>query len=163
MYAFAIMALLGLAVLAVSAIASRYLSLAAEVWAFVLLALGIGAAWLINLNLFSIWGITTRSSDAHRPDHRRRGVLLARGPCLLRWPLSQVHRRGRDPGEDRAPAPGRLTGTRGGPAGPATWPGWPSIRRPPGALVWAALAGVADGTRGTPARKTARLHATSFA
>jgi hypothetical protein len=62
MYAFAIMALLGLAVLAVSGIARRYISLASEFWAFVLVALGVGAAWLINLNLFSVWGIATRSS-----------------------------------------------------------------------------------------------------
>ena len=62
MYAFAIMALLGLGVLAVSGIASRYVSLAAEVWAFVLVSLGVGAAWLINLNLFTMWGIATRDS-----------------------------------------------------------------------------------------------------
>lgn len=62
MSAFAIMALLGLAVLAVSGMARRYISLASEFWAFVLVALGVGAAWLINLNLFSVWGIATRSS-----------------------------------------------------------------------------------------------------
>jgi hypothetical protein len=62
MYAFGIVALLGLAVLAVSRIASRYVSLAAEVWAFVLVGLGVGAAWLINFNLFSMWGIATRDS-----------------------------------------------------------------------------------------------------
>jgi hypothetical protein len=62
MYAFAIMALLGLAVLAVSGIASRYISLAAEVWALALVALGVGAAWLVNLNLFSLWGITARNN-----------------------------------------------------------------------------------------------------
>jgi hypothetical protein len=61
MYAFGIMVLLGLAVLAVSRIASRYMTLAAEVWAFVLVALGVGAAWLVNLNLFTAWGITTRA------------------------------------------------------------------------------------------------------
>ena len=62
MYAFGIMALLGLAVLAVSAIAGRYVSVAAELWAFVLVALGVGAAWLVNFNLFSAWGIATRDS-----------------------------------------------------------------------------------------------------
>ena len=63
MYAFGIMALLGLGVLAVTKIASRYVSLATEVWAFVLVALGVGSAWLINLNLFSVWGIPVRSSE----------------------------------------------------------------------------------------------------
>lgn len=62
MYAFGIVALLGLAVLAVAAIANRYLSLAAEVWAFVLVGLGIGAAWLVNLNLFSLWAIPVRNT-----------------------------------------------------------------------------------------------------
>jgi hypothetical protein len=62
MYAFAMMALMGLAVLAVSGIASRYISLATEIWALVLVALGVGAAWLVNLNLFSLWDITARNS-----------------------------------------------------------------------------------------------------
>jgi hypothetical protein len=63
MYAFGIIALLGLAVLAVAAIANRYLSLAAEVWAFVLVGLGVGAAWLVNLNLFSLWAIPVRNTS----------------------------------------------------------------------------------------------------
>lgn len=62
MFAFAIMALLGLAVLAVTAIASRYLSISAEIRAFTLAALGVGAAWLIDLDLFSVVGIATRDS-----------------------------------------------------------------------------------------------------
>jgi len=56
------MALLGLAVLAVTAIASRYVAIAAGVRAFALAALGVGAAWLINLDLFSVLGIETRDS-----------------------------------------------------------------------------------------------------
>ena len=63
MYAFGMIALLGLAVLVVARVADRYLSLASEVWAFVLVALGVGAAWLINLNLFSVWSIPVRNSD----------------------------------------------------------------------------------------------------
>jgi hypothetical protein len=63
MYAFAMIALLGLAVLASARVAKRYLSLASEVWAFALVALGVGAAWLINLNLFAVWSIPVRSSD----------------------------------------------------------------------------------------------------
>lgn len=63
MYAFGMMALLGLAILAVARVADRYLSLASEVWAFVLVALGVGAAWLININLFSLWSIPVRNAD----------------------------------------------------------------------------------------------------
>lgn len=62
MYAFGVMALLGLAVFAVASIANRYLSLAAEVWAFVLVGLGVGTAWLVNLNLFSLWAIPVRNN-----------------------------------------------------------------------------------------------------
>jgi hypothetical protein len=62
MYAFAMMALLGLAVLAVTAIASRYLSISAEIRAFVLPALGVGTAWLINLDLFGVLAVATRDS-----------------------------------------------------------------------------------------------------
>ena len=62
MYVFAMMALLGLAVLGVTAIASRYLAVSAEIRAFALAALGIGTAWLINLDLFGTLGIATRDS-----------------------------------------------------------------------------------------------------
>ena len=60
MFAFAMMALLGLAVLAVTAIVSRFLSISAEIRAFALAALGVGAAWLIDLDLFGVLGIDTR-------------------------------------------------------------------------------------------------------
>jgi hypothetical protein len=63
MYAFGMIALLGLAVLAGARVASRYLSLASEIWAFALVALGVGVAWLINLNLFAVWSIPVRNSD----------------------------------------------------------------------------------------------------
>lgn len=62
MFAFGMMALLGLAVLVVTAIASRYVAMMAEVRALVLAALGIGAAWLIDLDLFSVLGILIRDS-----------------------------------------------------------------------------------------------------
>lgn len=48
-FAFAMMAMLGLAVLAVTAVAGRYLSISAETRAFALAALGVGASWLIDL------------------------------------------------------------------------------------------------------------------
>lgn len=63
MYVFGMVALLGLAVLVVAKIGGRYLALASEFWAFVLVALGVGAAWLMNLNLFSLWAIPIRNSE----------------------------------------------------------------------------------------------------
>lgn len=62
MFAFAMMALLGLAVLSVTGIASRFVSAAAEIRAFVLAGLGVGAAWLINLDLFGVLAVATRDS-----------------------------------------------------------------------------------------------------
>lgn len=62
MYAFGMIVLLGLAILAAARIANRYLSFTQEVWAFALVALGVGAAWLINLNLFAVWSIPVRDS-----------------------------------------------------------------------------------------------------
>jgi hypothetical protein len=63
MYAFGMMALLGLAVLVVAKIGNHYLRQISGAWPFVLVALGVGAAWLTNLNLFSAWSIPVRNSD----------------------------------------------------------------------------------------------------
>ena len=63
MYVFAMMVLLGLAVLVVAKIGNRYLRQVPGAWAAALVALGVGAAWLINLNLFSIWSIPVRNSE----------------------------------------------------------------------------------------------------
>jgi hypothetical protein len=57
MYASAIMTLLGLGVLAVATILHRHVSLATELQALVLVLLGIGGAWLVNLSLFTAWGM----------------------------------------------------------------------------------------------------------
>ncbi|KOU36253.1 hypothetical protein [Streptomyces sp. WM6378] len=62
MYAFGILALLGLAVLVVAQVAHRYLSAAHEFWAFTLVALGVGVAWLANFDLFGTWGIDVRNA-----------------------------------------------------------------------------------------------------
>lgn len=61
MYAFAIMALLGLGVLAVMKIFSRYVSFASELQSLVLVLLGIGGAWLVDISLFTAWGIPVRA------------------------------------------------------------------------------------------------------
>lgn len=63
MYAFGMVALLGLAVLVVAKIANRYLRLFPGAWEFALVALGVGMAWLVNLNLFSVWSIPVRNSE----------------------------------------------------------------------------------------------------
>lgn len=60
MYGFGMIALLGLAILAVSAIGYRYLAMAREFWALLLVLLGIGAAWLANFDLFGVWGLAVR-------------------------------------------------------------------------------------------------------
>ena len=62
MYAFGMMVLLGLAVLVGAKVGNHYLRQISGAWAFVLVALGIGVAWLIDLNLFSVWSIPVRDS-----------------------------------------------------------------------------------------------------
>lgn len=61
MYAFGMLALLGLAVLVVASVAARFLSAAQEFWAFVLVALAMGAAWLADFNIFESWGLAVRN------------------------------------------------------------------------------------------------------
>lgn len=60
MHAFGMIVLLGLAVVGVSAIAYRYLAIAREIWAVLLVGLGVGAAWLANFDLFGAWGLGVR-------------------------------------------------------------------------------------------------------
>lgn len=60
MYGFGMIALLGLAVVAVGAVGSRYLGVAREFWAVLLVLLGIGTAWLANFDLFGVWGLAVR-------------------------------------------------------------------------------------------------------
>ena len=92
--------------------ASRYLSISAEIRAFVLAALGLGAAWLIDLDLFGVLAIATRDSAIGVTVTGLmiggRGVFLAGDPRVLRRPDPQARRRGSDAGEVRGCAPGRL-------------------------------------------------------
>ncbi len=60
MYGFGMIVLLGLAVVGVGAVAYRYLSVAREFWALLIVLLGVGAAWLANFDLFAIWGLAVR-------------------------------------------------------------------------------------------------------
>jgi hypothetical protein len=61
MYVFAILALLGVGAFAVAAFADRYLSMAREFWAMTCVAFGIGAAWLADFNLWSLWHLPVRA------------------------------------------------------------------------------------------------------
>lgn len=60
MYGFGMVVLLGLATVGVGMVAYRYLSLAREYWALLIMLLGIGAAWLANFDLFAVWGLAVR-------------------------------------------------------------------------------------------------------
>lgn len=60
MYVFAIAALLGLGAFGLATFAHRYLSMAREAWAMVLVALGVSAAWLVDFNVFRLWSIDAR-------------------------------------------------------------------------------------------------------
>jgi hypothetical protein len=60
MYGFGMIALLGLAVVGVGTVAYRYLSVAREFWALMIVLLGVGAAWLANFDLFAVWNLAVR-------------------------------------------------------------------------------------------------------
>jgi hypothetical protein len=60
MYVFGIAVLLGLGVLALAMIVDRVLSVAPELWATVLVGLGVGAAWLADFDVWQLWGIPVR-------------------------------------------------------------------------------------------------------
>ena len=62
MYAFGMPALLGLASLIVAQVGHRYLQLIPELWAFAFVALGVGAAWLADFDLFGAWNLTVRNA-----------------------------------------------------------------------------------------------------
>ncbi len=61
MYVFATIALLGLAVWALTMVGERLFSLAAEYWAAAFVILGIGGAWLLDFSFFELWGIGARA------------------------------------------------------------------------------------------------------
>jgi hypothetical protein len=64
MYPFAIMALLSLGVVAVALLAERMIPLlrGTGLWALILGLLGVGAAWLVDFNLFALWGVPVRAT-----------------------------------------------------------------------------------------------------
>ena len=60
MYTFAVILLLGLAVMAVVMLVDRFLRFADEFVVALTILLGIGAAWLADFDLFASWGIALR-------------------------------------------------------------------------------------------------------
>jgi hypothetical protein len=62
MYVFAVAALLGLGVLFVAMLAERYPPMrdARQLWAVLILALGIGAAWIANFDIWRLWALPVR-------------------------------------------------------------------------------------------------------
>lgn len=61
MEAFGMVVLLGLAILAVCAIAARYLGMARELTAAAVVVLGIATAWITDFDLFAAWGLAIRN------------------------------------------------------------------------------------------------------
>jgi hypothetical protein len=61
MHVFGIAALFGLGAFALAMVVDRYLSIATEFWAFVLIGFGIGAAWLADFDVWQLWGIPARA------------------------------------------------------------------------------------------------------
>lgn len=57
---FAILALFGLGLTVLVTVGHRYLHLAREAWAFVTIGLGVGLAWLADLNMWSLWNLHVR-------------------------------------------------------------------------------------------------------
>lgn len=62
MYIFGITALLGLAVMAVAVLIERYVNVVAELWALLLVVLGIIAAWLADFSMFASWHVPVRAN-----------------------------------------------------------------------------------------------------
>ncbi|MFD8496075.1 hypothetical protein [Amycolatopsis sp. NPDC059657] len=61
MQAFAMIALLGLAVLVVSGIAGRYLVIAREFLAVAMVVLGLAGVWILDFDVFAASGLTARN------------------------------------------------------------------------------------------------------
>jgi len=57
---FAVLAFLGLGLTVVVMVGHRYVTMARELWALVSVGLGIGLAWLADLNMWSLWGLPVR-------------------------------------------------------------------------------------------------------
>lgn len=61
MYVFAIALMLGLGAFALAACAERYVSMLRELWAVTLVVMGVALAWLVDFDVFRLWGMDTRA------------------------------------------------------------------------------------------------------
>jgi hypothetical protein len=57
---FAILAFFGIGLAVLGMVGHRYLELARELWALATLGLGVGLAWLADLNMWKLWGVPVR-------------------------------------------------------------------------------------------------------
>ncbi|HEX9645402.1 MAG TPA: hypothetical protein VGC11_15530 [Acidimicrobiia bacterium] len=62
MYTFAVVLLLGLAVMTVGMLIARFVRLVDEMLMGITMLLGIGTAWLADFDLFAAWGFALRES-----------------------------------------------------------------------------------------------------
>ena len=60
METFAVMAFFGLGLTVLVMLGHRYVTFAREGWALVTIGLGIGLAWLADLNMWQLWGVHVR-------------------------------------------------------------------------------------------------------
>ena len=60
MHIFAILLLLSLGVMALVTLADRYLTMKRELWTVGAIGIGIGLAWLADLNAWKLWGLSVR-------------------------------------------------------------------------------------------------------
>jgi hypothetical protein len=60
METFAVLVLFGLGLSALVTLGHRYVTIAPEAWAFVTVALGVGLAWLADLNMWRLWHLHVR-------------------------------------------------------------------------------------------------------
>jgi hypothetical protein len=57
---FAVLVLMGLGLTVFVMIGHRYVTLAREFWAFASIGLGVGLAWLADLNMWKLWDLPVR-------------------------------------------------------------------------------------------------------
>jgi hypothetical protein len=103
MFVFAMFMFFALGVMIAAMFIDSLLNLARELRAVVLAGIGIGLAWAVDFNLWSLWHLHARRqwlAVTLRAFPCRRRVLLACAPRVLLRPAPQVPRRSRHLGED---------------------------------------------------------------
>jgi hypothetical protein len=57
---FAVLALFGLGLTVLVMVGHRYATMASEMWAIVTIGMGVGLAWLADLNMWKMWDLPVR-------------------------------------------------------------------------------------------------------